>query len=75
LQVCNFVSLNIYKIKKSRKYKLIITIYNLTNCKCGCLQICKYASLQIYKTKKIYRFCRKGKFKPGIDIGFTKKNV
>jgi hypothetical protein len=49
LQVCNFTSLHIYKIEKSRNHKLIITIYNLTNCKCACLQVQKFASLQVCK--------------------------
>jgi len=52
LQVCKFVNLKFYKIKKSRNYKLIITIYNLTNCRCACLQVCKFASLQVYKITK-----------------------
>jgi hypothetical protein len=47
MQVCKFVNLKFYKIKKK-----IITIYNLTNCKCACLQVCKFASLQVYKIKK-----------------------
>jgi hypothetical protein len=53
LQVCKFVNLKFYKIKKSRNYKLIITIYNLTNCRCACLQVCKFASIQVYKFTKL----------------------
>jgi hypothetical protein len=49
MEVCKFTSLQIYKIKKSRNYKLIITIYNVTNCKCACLPIQLFGSLQVYK--------------------------
>jgi hypothetical protein len=46
LQVCKFVNLKFYETKKSRDYKLIITIYNLTNCKCACLQAYKFTKLK-----------------------------
>ncbi len=48
-----FASLQIYKIKGFKSYKLIITNYNLTNCKFVCLQLQKFASLQACKFTKL----------------------
>jgi hypothetical protein len=58
MQVCKFTSLQIYKIKNSKNYKLIITncnssmqVYKLKNSKNYKLiiAICNFASMQVYK--------------------------
>jgi hypothetical protein len=57
LQVHKFVSMQVCKftkLKNLKKFKLIVTIYNFTNCKCAFAssQVCNSTSLQVYKITK-----------------------